>query len=296
MYKTTNLKEYLPDWFRQIVEMLEICKSETFYFDILAEFINRVSENFYFQTLDESAISLWERVLYIVPNPKTESIAFRRERVLNRISTKPPYTLGFLYEKLDQLIGAGKYEIFVDYPNYTLYIRSSAENQNYASEVSHLIGRVKPAHIVYRNQPLTAEGLELSTSVEKSALEWKYKLGLWKLGEFAFKASAKSEVIVVPSGFNITDELLKETASGMLGAFASAKINGNIVVSALTKSYTENIAEIQYTVDPAQTQLASKLELLDADGNVLTATPVYVPIAEPTTFTHKITVDTAKEV
>ena len=105
---------------------------------------------------------MWEQVFRIVPNPQVESLAFRRTRVLNRISTRPPYTLGFLYQKLDELIGPGEWKVTVDYPNYTLYIESAAQNQNYATELAFTINRIKPAHIVWVNAPFVRTGLLLS--------------------------------------------------------------------------------------------------------------------------------------
>ena len=111
---------------------------------------------------------MWEQIFDIVPNLDTESLGFRRVRVLNRVSTRPPFTLGFLYQKLDELIGAGAWTVRVDYPNYTIYIESSAENQQYAAEVAYTINRTKPAHIVYVNTPYVRTGLLLSETIALS--------------------------------------------------------------------------------------------------------------------------------
>ena len=291
----TDLLRYLPPWFRRILDFQEICKTESAQMEALAAAINAVADNFFFQTMDEGAVSTWEKIFGIVPNPQTETLDFRRQRVLNRVSMQPPFTLGFLYQKLDQIIGKGKYEIHVDYPNYTLYILSSAENQSYATEVSYTVGRIKPAHIVFLNQPLVAEQMVLGETVALSALVWQYRLGSWGLGLTPFVLTEDQEVVVVPANLSIQNELLKDTAAGILPNVASVRINGNIAISSLEKSAVENVAQVQYTVTAEQTQLVTQIELLDGEGNVLTASPVYVPVTEPAIFTHKIQVDAKEE-
>lgn len=291
----TDLLRYLPPWFRRILDFQEICKTESAQMEALAAAIHAVADNFFFQTMDEGAVSTWEKIFGIVPNPQTETLDFRRQRVLNRVSMQPPFTLGFLYQKLDQIIGKGKYEIHVDYPNYTLYILSSAENQSYATEVSYTVGRIKPAHIVFLNQPLVAEQMVLGETVALSALVWQYRLGSWGLGLTPFVLTEDQEVVVVPANLSIQNELLKDTAAGILPNVASVRINGSIAISSLEKSAVENVAQVQYTVTAEQTQLVTQIELLDGEGNVLTASPVYVPVTEPAIFTHKIQVDAKEE-
>lgn len=287
----TDLLRYLPPWFRRILDFQEICKTESAQMEALAAAINAVADNFFFQTMDEGAVSMWEKIFGIVPNPQTETLDFRRQRVLNRVSMQPPFTLGFLYQKLDQIIGKGKYEIHVDYPNYTLYILSSAENQSYATEVSYTVGRIKPAHIVFINQPFVGSQIALGETVALSALVWQYRLGSWGLGLTPFVLTEDKEVVVVPSNYSVQQELLEDTAKAIPPNVASARINGSIVISALDRTTVGNVAQVQYTVTAEQTPLVTQIELLDSDGNVLTTSPVYVPVTEPAIFTHKIQVD-----
>ncbi len=291
----TDLLQYVPHWFRQILDFQKICQTESEQMEALSAAIHEVADNFFFQTMNEGAVSMWEKIFGIVPNPQTETLDFRRQRVLNRISMQPPFALGFLYQKMDQIIGKGKYEIYVDYPNYTLYIRSSAENQSYATEVSYTVGRIKPAHIVFMNQPLVADGITLGETVALSTLQWQYRLGTWGLGLTPFVVTEDKEVVVVPSNYSMKQEFLDDTAGAILPNIASARVNGSISISSLEKSAVGNVAQVQYTVTAEQTNLVTQLELLDSDGNVLTSSPVYVPVTESSIFTHKIQVDAKEE-
>nr|DAU66721.1 MAG TPA: tail protein [Caudoviricetes sp.] len=289
----SNIIEYLPDWFRKIVDFQEICQTESEQFEILAQEINAIADNFFFQTMDEGAVSLWEQIFNIAPNPTVETLAFRQARLINRISLQPPYTLGFLYKKLDELIGVGKWSVTVDYPNYTLYIESSVENQQYATELAYTIGRIKPAHIVYINKPYIVTGITINESVELSKIIWNYKLSAWGLGLNPFASSETLEVVVVPAAQSIQQTFLNETAASVIEIVSSARVNGTIAISELTKSSSGNTATIQYSVTSEQTSAVTQLELLDSDGNVLTTSPVYVPITDTTIFTHNIPVEEA---
>lgn len=295
MKLNSNLYNYLPNWFREILDYQEICNSESERFEALADEINAVADNFFFQSMNAGAVSMWENIFNIIPNPSVETLEFRRFRVLNRISTKPPFTLGFLYQKLDELIGKGKWSVTVDYPNYTLYIESSSENQQYFTEVLYTINKIKPAHIVFINKPLTISSLTLDESVELTDLTWNYRLGSWGLGLHPFVTSETKEVVVVPAADSIQTALLNSTASCVINTVLSARVNGNIAITALTKETQGNTAVIQYTVTEAQAASVTLLELIDSSGNVLTISPVYVPISGQAVFTHKIPVKEAEE-
>ena len=161
-----DLLSLLPPWYQRILDYQQICQAEQVQMEALATEIAAVANNFFFQTMDAGAVSQWEQIFRITPNPATESLEFRRARVLNRASTRPPFTLQFLRQKLDELIGPGEWTVTVDYPHYTLYIESSAENQQYATEVAYTIGRIKPAHIVFVNTPYLRAGLLLAEQIE----------------------------------------------------------------------------------------------------------------------------------
>lgn len=277
-------------WYREVDDYQEICQTEQAQFEILAGYINAVAQNFFFQTMDESSVSQWEQAIGITPNLQTEDLQFRRDRVLNRISTKPPFTLGFLYQKLDSLLGAGNYEIEVDYPNYTLYVKSSAQNQLYAQEISFTINTIKPCHIVYINMPFLADHVLLNESVYLAELLWNYRLGYWGLGGLAFGQKENKGEIVMPSQKTIQPAMLSNVAGFLSTDVKSARLNGSIVIADVSASTSGDTASFLYTVTPQQASEITLIELLDASGNVLTSAPVYVPVTDTTTFSHDIVV------
>lgn len=286
----TDLLALLPPWYREVLDYQELCQTETAQFEALADEIIGVADNFFFQTMDEGAVSMWEQVFQIVPNPSTESLDFRRARVLNRITTRPPYTLGFLYQKLDELIGPGEWTVTVDYPNYTLYIESAAQNQNYATELAFTINRIKPAHIVWINSPFVRTGLLLSETISSAQRTYNYKLGSWELGLLPFATDGPEGVIKMPETPSIRQALLTGVANFVSGDVASARVNGTIPIADLAKSVEGAELTVTYTVLPSQTTEITALELLDGEGNVLTSSTVYIPVTTNVVMKHIIPV------
>lgn len=286
----TGLLALLPPWYREVLDYQELCRTETAQFETLADEIIGVADNFFFQTMDEGAVSMWEQVFQIVPNPSTESLDFRRARVLNRITTRPPYTLGFLYQKLDELIGPGEWTVTVDYPNYTLYIESAAQNQNYATELAFTINRIKPAHIVWINSPFVRTGLLLSETISSAQRTYNYKLGSWELGLLPFATDGPEGVIKMPETPSIRQALLTGVANFVSGDVASARVNGTIPIADLAKSVEGAELTVTYTVLPSQTTEITALELLDGEGNVLTSSTVYIPVTTNVVMKHIIPV------
>ena len=286
----TDLLALLPPWYREVLDYQELCRTETAQFEALADEIIGVADNFFFQTMDEGAVSMWEQVFQIVPNPSTESLDFRRARVLNRITTRPPYTLSFLYQKLDELIGPGEWTVTVDYPNYTLYIESAAQNQNYATELAFTINRIKPAHIVWINSPFVRTGLLLSETISSAQRTYNYKLGSWELGLLPFATDGPEGVIKMPETPSIRQALLTGVANFVSGDVASARVNGTIPIADLAKSVEGAELTVTYTVLPSQTTEITALELLDGEGNVLTSSTVYIPVTTNVVMKHIIPV------
>lgn len=284
----TNLLALLPPWYREVLDYQQICGAEQEQFDALAREINAVADNFFFQTMDASAVSLWEQIFEIIPNPSIETLAFRRARVLNRVSTRPPFTMAFLRQKLDELIGPGAWAVSMDYQIYTLSIESSGENQFYAGEVAYTVGKIKPAHIAFRNTPYLRAGLLLSEGVSYAKRVYQYRLGAWGLGVSPFAIQEEGGTVKMPSTPSIQPALLTAAAHFVSGDAAKARINGEIIVEALTKSVSGSTLIITYEIGPDQADAVTKVELLDAQGTVLTSSAVYVPVAGPTVMKHVV--------
>ena len=287
----TNICQYWPRWFREILDFQALCQTEGEELEALAAAMAQVRKNLYVQTMDEGAAAEWEEIFHIVPNPLTETLEFRRDRILNRLSMRPPFTLTFLYQRLDALFGPGNWEVEIDYPNYTLYIEAAVEDQQYFSEVSATIDIIKPCHIVYISRPRVAASFLVSEEITRSKGQYNYILGGWALGRLPFYSALEEEAVKMPTQPSVQPAFLDQVAGFVAGDVKSVRINGSIIITALSKSTVGNVASVGYRVERDQTQAVELIELLDGAGTALTTSAVYVPIQEETAaFRHSFIV------
>ena len=306
----TDLCQYWPRWFREILDFQALCRTVGDELRLMASAMERVRQNLFVQTMDEDTAAAWEAIFHIVPNRTTETLAFRRDRVLNRLSMRPPFTLTFLYQRLDALFGPGSWEVEVDYPNYTLYIEAAVEDQQYFSEMSVTMDIIKPCHIVYISRPRVSAGLLISEVVAlPPGRQYNYVFGRWSLGErpFAdidrrfnyrmgrwaldgalpFSQTKEEELIKMAAQPSIQPALLNQTAGFVAEDIRAVRLNGELVIGTLSRSTVGNVASVGYRVLREQLEEVALIELLDASGNVLTESRVSVPIADETVaFRH----------
>lgn len=288
--------EYLPPWYQEILDYQALCETEAQQFQALAQELVQVGDNFFLQTMDLETVQLWEGVFKITPNPSTESLQFRRDRIINRISMRPPYTLRFLYQVLDRLIGPGAYTVTVDYPNYALYIEAAADGQSYWQELTYTVNHIKPAHITYISRPYIYSGLVMSETVESVQYEWNYIMdGTWALGAEPFADETNVEVVKTANINSIQPALINDVANFTSGDIAYALINGETIIGTINKSITPSpymgqpaTLTVSYNVTPAMTDAVTSVALVRSDGTVLTSLTAYVPVTETVNLRHTI--------
>lgn len=291
----TELLKLLPPWYREVAEYQQICNAEAQQLQTAALVTQGIAGNFYFQTMNLAGVQMWEQIFNITPNPATETLAFRRARVLNRISMRPPYTLGFLYQKLDELVGPGLWSVEVDYANYALTIEAGAEDQSYWQELAYTVNHIKPAHITYISRPLIRTGVLMSEEVRSAHFEWNYYLGSWALGAEPFADETDVEVVKTANINSIQPAMLNGVANFTSGDVAYVQINGGIDIGTINKAVTPAqyvggaaTLTVSYNVTTTMTDAVTSVALMDANGNALTSMSVYVPVTETVNLQHTI--------
>lgn len=107
----------------------------------------RLRDNQFILTADELGITQLEKQFDIIPDLTQEDLEFRRQRLLNRNTTKPPFTLEYLEEKLKDLLGESSYNVVMDYPHYAMDIELGLDNAPLYNEIALTIANLKPANI-----------------------------------------------------------------------------------------------------------------------------------------------------
>lgn len=145
-----DLHSLLPPLYQEIAEYMQICSAEESQFSRTADSVQTGSQNFFVQTMDADSVQKWEQLLHIRAKPLTETLSVRRQRILSRLRTRPPFTLAFLHQQLDALLGAGRWTCRVDFPAYLLTIGTHVEDKNQRAELIHMVNQIKPAHIAFQ--------------------------------------------------------------------------------------------------------------------------------------------------
>ena len=289
----SDLKQYLPWLYKGVVEMDALMDTEDSLFSKLMDEYIRGRDNQYILTADEYGIRIFEDIINIVPDPSTETLDFRRQRLISRFRTQPPFTFRWLQGKLNEIIGVGKWNAWVDNENYTLYIESTAENQKWFQEIAITVGNTKPANIIFINRPLVVHDVLTNETINLKELVWNYHLGVsWKLGEKPFISYNDKGVIVLSTTPSIQQTLLNKLATFTVAEIAKVRINDSYIVASFEiKSASANVATIQYYVMPESgITNVTRIELLDSANNVLTRSNVYIPLVLGVNLKHTILV------
>lgn len=289
--RVVKMKRYFPRFYDGYVEIDAIIDTEDKAFEEIGVNFRRAINNQFIKLADEAGISAYEVLFDVIADPSTETLEERRDRLLNRVSVIPYYTTIFLRNRLDSLIGAGLYNLIIDYDNYTLYLESAAKNQLYYNEIAVLMSNIKPCNIVFINMPLVSQQIFVSEQVNVSKLTYNYVLGgQWKLGEKPF-ISYKDKGIIKGRSTNSMSSLMEaKYRQFTLSEITSVLINNTIrITTFLTKEEVNGEAIIEYIVPQQEQNIeVTNIKLFDKDGLICFESPVYVPVYEDTIMKHNI--------
>lgn len=289
--RVVKMKRYFPRFYDGYVEIDAIIDTEDKAFEEIGVNFRRAINNQFIKLADETGISAYEVLFDVIADPSTETLEERRDRLLNRVSVIPYYTTIFLRNRLDSLIGAGLYNLIIDYDNYTLYLESAAKSQLYYNEIAVLMSNIKPCNIVFINRPLVSQQILVSEQVNVSKLTYNYVLGgQWKLGEKPFISYEDKGIIKGRSTNSMSSLMEAKYRQFTLSEITSALINNTIrITTFLTKEEVNGEAIIEYIVPQQEQNIeVTNIKLLDKDGLICFESPVYVPVYEDTIMKHNI--------
>lgn len=181
-----RIMPYWPEYYHDVVDFIQIAQTEDIELDNMTTAIQQLFDDQFVLTSSVQAIKRRELMLGIQADPTAESLEFRKQRILNRYQTTPPFTVRWLQEQLDRLVGPGMTIVSADVENFILYVTTNIENANIFKEVLHTIQTVKPANLVYQQNTSLNDTIGLEEHISKHDITWNYKLGSWQLGEKPF--------------------------------------------------------------------------------------------------------------
>ena len=289
----TRIGRYFPRYYEGILETDELIKVENDIWNNLYLLLNKAKNNQFIAYADEDGIYAYEQLFQIVADPETETLEERRFRLLNRIQTLSYYTMIYLRQKLDSLFGKNNYEIEMDYPNYTLYIKSNASNSFIYKESIATINKIKPANIVFINVPFIPTTIEVGEEIYHQKWWWNYILGgKWKVGQKPIisvqeLAKLKSEEVQ-----SLTPLMLNKLKTSTGEEIQAVLINDTYKITKFVqKIITGGYLRIQYNIENwEEIKLITNIKFLDGEDLILSNDPVYIPVASDTMIEHRINI------
>ncbi|WP_410769571.1 putative phage tail protein [Fontibacillus sp. BL9] len=182
-----RLLEYLPEIYHDVIDFVELIETESVEIISAEQAVNALFYSQFVTTATEQGIKHREKILGIQADQTTETLEFRRKRLINRYSTKPPFTVRYLQQRLDFLVGTGLTIVSADPQTFILTVTANIDNAAVFKEVERTVRVVKPANMIYQQQTSLEDVIGFTERIRKKQIFWNYKLdGSWKLGEKPF--------------------------------------------------------------------------------------------------------------
>lgn len=286
-----DVAKYYPQIYNKILEFKELAKTENALFNDLEVEINKLKNNLFILTCDEATLKKYE-ILFSISSSKSETLEFRKERILNRINLSMPFTLLGLKAKLNEIIGKDNYTINIDYNNFTIYVESKILNQHWFVETHLTINKMKPANMVFVNKPFSSSLLKINEEVSYSKRINNYKLGKWRLGEMPFVSKTSNEVIKINSDRSIENNMINGLKEKVISMISKARINNSIIIDTFkTKNIVDDFVVIEYKLQSSTVSEVTKVELLDSQDNLLSTIDMYIPVIDDIEIKHKFKIE-----
>jgi len=284
--------EYLPSYYEGVLEMEETGRmADGLWGQWLAE-KERWFARVFIQTADQTGIARFEE-LWGIPVDRLLDTEFRRERLLNRMASRPPFTRWFLAERLDAIIGRQQWKLQIDHDDYTLILESGVRLQTWHDELQRCVMEYKPCNMIYIFKPVWMTRGRAGETVGAGDITYNYTLGgAWRIGEGPFVEISNERVIATAQEKSITPAWLETMAGAAAQKAQQARINGtHIITEFQSKQAVGNAVVVEYLLNGSLTDEVSLLELLDQEGSVLSRVEGYFKVNGETLVRHTIEIE-----
>lgn len=288
----TSPRKYFPKVYDNTLEIDEIALAEDHLFKEALQSLDSLWKNSFILTCDESGIELYERILKIIPNPTTESLTFRKNRVLNRFAMIPSFTMPWLKVRLDELLGKGNWGYEINYARRELIIEIASTSSAWLHEIGVTVHQVKPANMVFLSRPLQAFNLLVSDEVSIQNRIDHYRLGTWSLGSKPFTEFLNEEVVKMAETPSVQSALLRHVAAFTAQDVASVLVNNTYRIPRskfIDASSSEGLVHIEYEVLSGEgLGTITNVKLQDSLGETLIEMNVVIDNTFNVRMNHKI--------
>lgn len=140
----------LPPVYDEILEMEELSETAAIELDELDVAREKVDNEQFIMTASEKTIRTRERSYDIRADPSTESLDFRRRRLIVRQSTRLPITQRKVHEIINKLVGEGNWEEHLNVEDCEVLFIFEASNTSIDTEIDYTLDRILPLNMALK--------------------------------------------------------------------------------------------------------------------------------------------------
>ncbi len=142
----SKLIEYMPPFLKDIREFNKIFDAEDIELEELDYNVKKMLTEVIVKTADSYGLDRYEKIYKI--NNISNNIEIRRINILNKLNDILPFTLKWLYNKLEEALGKGNFNIDIDYDNYSIKITILGLSMEIADIYRENLRQQLPANMV----------------------------------------------------------------------------------------------------------------------------------------------------
>ena len=176
---------YLPPVLQNVLEYQEIAKAVNPEIIALKQAVNKVLNEQFIQSAEDTLE--WREEEFEIVASSDETIEFRRERLIERKSRKPPITLRTLRDRLNSYIDTTQAKVELVPGEYAFTISIPAVDGYKFRDIQQMVNDLKPANMEYIQYPFSIERVRIrETSREMKVIYARAGLalaGLTPVGE-----------------------------------------------------------------------------------------------------------------
>lgn len=147
MDREIDISNYIPKILQEFKEFKTIANTENLEIKLLWEALEDLFNDQFVNDATETGVKRWESILKIVPKG-TDSLDFRKFRIITRLNERLPYTYRLLDQQLTTLCGKDGYYLELKNKEYTLIVKLALTAKSNFDDVGNLLDRIVPANIV----------------------------------------------------------------------------------------------------------------------------------------------------
>lgn len=146
----TKLLDHLPAFYKEIKEFQDLSQTVTVEYVGVESSFESVENDQFILTSSETGIERREKDFGIIPDKLTETLPFRKKRLLARMQENVPYVEEYLRQHLGNLVGHNQIYLNIDILLFELDVILEATDISFYDEIDKMLERLVPLNIVIK--------------------------------------------------------------------------------------------------------------------------------------------------